>query len=138
MLFTPEMAGLLDRDRKRAAAHILPEAENPQVDAVARAASDAAIWVSYGLPVARVTFSWHRHEQVASLYWGLELRKICKATGAERALFYPADLGITAAEEAVNTRHMSGTLRTTSPTASLTAALRRMVELRTVTCEAST
>ena len=29
MLFTPEMCGLLDRDRQRAAAHILPEARNP-------------------------------------------------------------------------------------------------------------
>ena len=65
----------------------------------------------YGLPVARVSYSWHRHEKLASLYWGLRLRKICQAAGAEWALFYPAGLGITALEEAVNTRHQSGTLR---------------------------
>jgi choline dehydrogenase-like flavoprotein len=65
----------------------------------------------YGLPVARVTYSWHRHEKVASSYWGMELRKICVATGAEHAFFYPAGLGFTAAEEAMNTRHLSGTLR---------------------------
>ena len=29
MLFTPEMSGLLDRDRKRAAEHVVAEAANP-------------------------------------------------------------------------------------------------------------
>jgi choline dehydrogenase-like flavoprotein len=65
----------------------------------------------YGLPVARVTYSLHRHEKLASLYWGLRLRKVCQATGAEHALFYPAGLGFTSAEVALNTRHQSGTLR---------------------------
>ena len=65
----------------------------------------------YGLPVARITYSWHRHEKLASLYWGLRLRKVCQATGAERAFFYPAGLGLTRAEVAANTRHQSGTLR---------------------------
>ncbi|MEL1250208.1 carbon-nitrogen hydrolase family protein [Aurantiacibacter gilvus] len=58
MLFTPEMAGLLDRDRKRATAHILPETDIPQVEAVAKAAADAAIWIAYGLPVARGDGRW--------------------------------------------------------------------------------
>jgi len=65
----------------------------------------------YGLPVARVTYSWHRHEKVASLYWGLQLRKICQATGAEHVFFYPSGLGLTDQATAVNTRHLSGTLR---------------------------
>jgi choline dehydrogenase-like flavoprotein len=65
----------------------------------------------YGLPVARVTYSPHRHEKLASLYWGLRLRRILQAAGAEHAFFYPAGLGVTSAEEASNTRHQSGTLR---------------------------
>jgi predicted amidohydrolase len=50
MLFTPEMSGLLDRNRPRAAAHILPEADNPVLAAV-RAAVRAAphpLWVHLG------------------------------------------------------------------------------------------
>lgn len=58
MLFTPEMAGLLDRDRKRASHHIVAEGENPQVDLVARAAGDAGIWIAFGLPVAREDGRW--------------------------------------------------------------------------------
>lgn len=58
MLFTPEMAGLLDRDRKRASRHIVAEGENPQVDLVARAAGDAGIWIAFGLPVAREDGRW--------------------------------------------------------------------------------
>lgn len=93
----------------------------------------------YGLPVARVTFSWHRHEKVASLYWGLALWKICKATGAEHALFYPAGLGITRAEEAVNTRHMSGTMRMgTDPDASVTDPFGRIHDApNVVVCDGS-
>lgn len=48
MLFTPEMSGLLDRDRKRAAAHIVAEADDPVLAAVSRAAAEAGIWVSLG------------------------------------------------------------------------------------------
>jgi deaminated glutathione amidase len=48
MLFTPEMSGLLDRDRKRAATNITTEAENPVLAAVSRAAGDAGLWVALG------------------------------------------------------------------------------------------
>lgn len=65
----------------------------------------------YGLPVARVTYSLHRHERLASMYWGLRLRRICRATGADHAFFYPAGVGLVRSEVAVNTRHQSGTLR---------------------------
>ena len=48
MLFTPEMSGLLDRDRERAAAHLrLPE-EDPVLGAVREAAAKAGIWVHLG------------------------------------------------------------------------------------------
>lgn len=48
MLFTPEMSGLLDRDRKRAARHIVFEAANPVLARVREAACEAAIWVALG------------------------------------------------------------------------------------------
>ncbi|MEC8837654.1 MAG: nitrilase-related carbon-nitrogen hydrolase, partial [Pseudomonadota bacterium] len=38
MLFTPEMSGLLDRDRKRAAAEVTTEARSPVLAAVREAA----------------------------------------------------------------------------------------------------
>src|SRR5262245_14078679 len=65
----------------------------------------------YGRPVARITYSPHRHELLASLHWGRKLRAICAATGAERALVYPAALGWASDPTANNTRHVSGTLR---------------------------
>lgn len=58
MLFTPEMAGLLDRDRKRATRNIVAERESPVVETVARAAGDAGIWVALGLPVLRDDGRW--------------------------------------------------------------------------------
>ena len=48
MLFTPEMSGLLDRDRKRAAQSVVPEAESPVLEAVRNAAARAGIWVHIG------------------------------------------------------------------------------------------
>ena len=48
MLFTPEMSGMLDRDRARAAANMTPEADNPVLAAVRAAAEEAALWVALG------------------------------------------------------------------------------------------
>ena len=48
MLFTPEMSGLLDRDRERAGAHLRREADDLVLEAVRAAASDAGIWVHLG------------------------------------------------------------------------------------------
>jgi deaminated glutathione amidase len=48
MLFTPEMSGLLDRDRARAGPHLRPEAEDPVLAAVREAAARAGIWVHLG------------------------------------------------------------------------------------------
>src|SRR5690606_36621157 len=59
MLFTPEMSGLLDRNRKRAAAHIVAEVDNPVLDRVRAAAARQSIWVALGsLAVARDNGSW--------------------------------------------------------------------------------
>lgn len=48
MLFTPEMSGLLDRDRSRAAANIVAEADDPVLAAVRAAAAQHGIWVHLG------------------------------------------------------------------------------------------
>ncbi|MBC2666413.1 carbon-nitrogen hydrolase family protein [Novosphingobium flavum] len=48
MLFTPEMAGLIDRDRKRAAASIVSEEADLTLAAAREAAARAGIWVALG------------------------------------------------------------------------------------------
>ena len=48
MLFTPEMSGLIDRDRARAATHIVAEDDDPVLAGVREAAARAGIWVHLG------------------------------------------------------------------------------------------
>jgi deaminated glutathione amidase len=48
MLFTPEMSGLLDRDRERAAAQIATEADDRVLAAVREAAAQHRTWVHLG------------------------------------------------------------------------------------------
>ena len=48
MIFTPEMSGLLDRDRQRAKPHLREEAEDPVLRAVRDAARAHGIWVHLG------------------------------------------------------------------------------------------
>jgi predicted amidohydrolase len=48
ILFTPEMSGLLDRDRARSAPKLRTEAEDPVLAAVRAAAAEAGIWVQLG------------------------------------------------------------------------------------------
>jgi predicted amidohydrolase len=48
MLFTPEMSGLLDRDRARAAPHLHPEGDDPVLAAARAAAAEHGIWVHLG------------------------------------------------------------------------------------------
>jgi predicted amidohydrolase len=59
MLFTPEMSALLDRDRKRAASHIVAEKADPVLAAVREAAARHGAWVALGsLAVARDDGRW--------------------------------------------------------------------------------
>lgn len=59
MLFTPEMTGLLDRNRQRAAAHIVAEAANPVLGAVQEACARHAVWCALGsLAVLREDGRW--------------------------------------------------------------------------------
>jgi deaminated glutathione amidase len=48
MLFTPEMSGVLDRDRVRAAPHLTTEARDPVLAAVRAAAARRQLWVHLG------------------------------------------------------------------------------------------
>ena len=48
ILFTPEMSGLLDRDRERASHHLRSEADDPVLAAVREAAARKGIWVHLG------------------------------------------------------------------------------------------
>jgi predicted amidohydrolase len=48
MLFTPEMSGMLDRNRERAAAKIVGESDSPVLAAVRQAAARAGLWVALG------------------------------------------------------------------------------------------
>ena len=48
MLFTPEMSGLLDRDRERSAPNLRTPEEDPVLAAVREAAARAGIWVHLG------------------------------------------------------------------------------------------
>ncbi len=48
ILFTPEMSGLLDRDRERAAPHYRREGDDPLLARVRAAARDHGIWVELG------------------------------------------------------------------------------------------
>jgi deaminated glutathione amidase len=59
MLFTPEMSGLLDRKRGRAAAAIVREEADPVLAAVREAAEKLGIWVALGsLAVEREDGRW--------------------------------------------------------------------------------
>jgi len=48
MLFTPEMSGLIDRDRTRAQASIVAESDDVALAAVREAAAKAGLWVHLG------------------------------------------------------------------------------------------
>lgn len=48
MLFTPEMSGMLDRDRARAAGNIVAEADDVALAATREAAAKHALWVHVG------------------------------------------------------------------------------------------
>ena len=59
MLFTPEMSGLIDRDRARATPHIVAENVDPVLAAVRDTAARTGVWVAVGsLAVARADGGW--------------------------------------------------------------------------------
>ena len=59
MLFTPEMSGVLDRNRIRVTPHIVAESANPVLDAAREAAQRRGVWIALGsLAVAREDGKW--------------------------------------------------------------------------------
>lgn len=59
MLFTPEMCGLLERNRARATPNIVGESANPVLAAARKAARDLSIWIDLGsLAVLRDDGKW--------------------------------------------------------------------------------
>jgi len=59
MVFTPEMSGLIDRDRARATPHVVPEGQSPVLAAAREAATRAGIWVAIGsIPILREDGRW--------------------------------------------------------------------------------
>ena len=58
MLFTPEMSGLLDRDRARAATQVVPEDDDRVLAAVRDAAARAGLWVHLGSLAVRAGDRW--------------------------------------------------------------------------------
>ena len=48
MLFTPEMSGMIDRDRARGAPHVVAEDDSPVLADLRDAAASAGIWVALG------------------------------------------------------------------------------------------
>ena len=105
MLFTPEMCGLIDRNRARAAAHIVPEEANPVLRAVREAAAREGIWVALGsLAVARDDAIDRRHAnrafvidasgEIAARYDKIHMFDVDLATGEswrESAAYAPGE-----------------------------------------------
>jgi len=107
MLFTPEMSGLVDRDRQRAAAHVVPEAENSVLRAVREAAAAERLWVALGsLAVARDDGRWANRSfvidadgEIAARYDKIHMFDVELATGEawrESAAYAPGEAVVTA------------------------------------------
>ena len=106
MLFTPEMSGLLDRNRERAAPSIVTEAENPVLSAVCAAAAAAGIWVMIGSlavrrgdgRLANRAFVIDSSGEIAARYDKIHMFDVDLASGEswrESAAYAPGDAVVT-------------------------------------------
>lgn len=102
MLFTPEMCGLLDRDRARATPHVVVEAENPVLSAARQAARAHRIWIDLGsLAVLRDDGRWanrgfviNEDGAIVARYDKIHMFDVDLATGEswrESAAYAPGD-----------------------------------------------
>jgi predicted amidohydrolase len=107
MLFTPEMSGLLDRDRSRAAEKIVAEGENAVLAAVRDAAAGGGVWVALGsLAVLREDGRWANRSflidaegDVVARYDKIHMFDVALATGEswrESAAYAPGEAVVTA------------------------------------------
>lgn len=106
MMFTPEMSGLLDRDRTRGGQHIVPEDQNPVLAAVREAAAGAGVWVALGsLAIARADGRWANRSftidpngEIAARYDKIHMFDVDLATGEtwrESAAYQPGEAVVT-------------------------------------------
>lgn len=102
MLFTPEMSGLLDRDRARAAAKIVDEAQDPVLADVRDAAARHGLWVALGSltvrgegeRLANRSFVIDQTGAVAARYDKMHMFDVSLATGEtwrESAVYQPGE-----------------------------------------------
>jgi predicted amidohydrolase len=107
MLFTPEMSGLLDRDRERAARHVVAEDANPVLRAAREAAAERGLWVALGsLAVAREDGRWANRSflidekgAIAARYDKIHMFDVQLASGEawrESAAYVPGEAVVTA------------------------------------------
>jgi predicted amidohydrolase len=107
MLFAPEMAGLLDRDRARAADKIVAEADNAVLAAVRGAAAESGLWVALGsLAIRRDDGRWANRSflvsatgKIAARYDKMHMFDVALASGEswrESAAYAPGDVVVTA------------------------------------------
>jgi len=106
MLFTPEMSGLLDRDRARGSRHVVAEAESPVLAEVRNAAAKAGIWVHIGsLAVKAEGARWANRAfvitstgEIAARYDKIHMFDVDLATGEtwrESAAYQPGEAVVT-------------------------------------------
>lgn len=89
MVFTPEMSGLIDRDRKRAQAHIVREEDDRVLAAARDAAAREGVWIAIGsLAVLRDDGRWANRAfvidgagQIAARYDKIHMFDVDLATG---------------------------------------------------------
>ncbi|MEL0251299.1 MAG: carbon-nitrogen hydrolase family protein [Novosphingobium sp.] len=102
MIFTPEMCGLLDRDRARASRHIVAEADNPVLARARQSARDLKIWIDLGsLAILRDDGKWANRGfvidsdgEIAARYDKVHMFDVDLATGEtwrESAAYTPGD-----------------------------------------------
>jgi predicted amidohydrolase len=106
MLFTPEMSGLIDRDRKRAAANVVSEDDSPVLAAVREACASQGIWAAIGsIPVLRDDGRWANRAfvvdaqgDVAARYDKIHMFDVDLSTGEswrESAAYAPGEQVVT-------------------------------------------
>jgi len=106
MVFTPEMCGLLDRDRSRATRHIVPEEDNPVLATARSAARDLGLWIDLGsLAVLRDDGKWANRAfiidsdgEISARYDKIHMFDVDLATGEtwrESAAYTPGDALVT-------------------------------------------
>lgn len=108
MLFTPEMSGLIDRDRERAAPHIVSPESDPVLAAVRAEAAQEGMWVAIGsLAIQRPDGRWANRSfvidpqgQVAAVYDKMHMFDVALASGEswrESAAYAPGEEVVTTA-----------------------------------------